>query len=133
MTLFEDAKQLLEDLRATPDFLAKAALKARHLQQGDYTFDGTRWAKLAFRLGPRLAWSPETWREFEQIAREYGLTIACGHLAHLRDGPVEVASIRDLGENVIAIHPDYARGGELLEALGRRLFGASSGDGREPG
>jgi hypothetical protein len=42
MTLFEDAKQLLDDLRATPDFLAKAALKARHLQQGDYTFDGTR-------------------------------------------------------------------------------------------
>lgn len=54
------------------------------------------------------------------------MTIACGNLAHLRDGRVEVASIRDLGENVIAIHPAYARGGELLEALGRRLFGASS-------
>lgn len=61
----------------------------------------------------------------EQIAREYGLTIECGNLAHLRDGRVEVASIRDLGENVIAIHPAYARGGDLLEDLGRRLFGAS--------
>jgi len=66
---------------------------------------------------------------FEQIAREYGLTIECGNLAHLRDGRLEVASIRDLGENVIAIHPAYARGGELLEDLGRRLLGASSGDG----
>jgi len=40
--LFEEAKQLMEDLRATPHFLTKAALKARKLQQGDYTFDGTR-------------------------------------------------------------------------------------------
>ena len=69
---------------------------------------------------------------FEQIAQDYGLTIECGHLAHLRDGRAEVASIRDLGENVIAIHPAYARGGELLEELGRRLFGASSEDGHEP-
>jgi hypothetical protein len=69
----------------------------------------------------------------EQIARQYGLTIQCGHLAHLRDGRLEVASIRDLGENVIAIHPAYARGGELLEDLGRRLFGASSQDGHGPG
>jgi hypothetical protein len=60
------------------------------------------------------------------------LTIACGHLAHLRDGPLEVASIRDLGENVIAVHPHYPRGGELLEALGARLFGASSEGGRKP-
>jgi hypothetical protein len=68
----------------------------------------------------------------EHIAQEYGLTIECGNLAHLRDGRVEVASIRDLGENVIAIHPHYARGGELLEASGARLFGASSEEGREP-
>ena len=54
------------------------------------------------------------------------MTIECGNLAHLRDGRVEVASIRDLGENVIAIHPTYARGGELLEELGRRLFSAST-------
>jgi hypothetical protein len=54
------------------------------------------------------------------------LTIACGNLAHLRDRPLEVASIRDLGENVIAIHPNYARGGDLLEALSRRLFGATT-------
>jgi hypothetical protein len=65
----------------------------------------------------------------EHIAREYGLTIECGNLAHLRDGCVEVASIRDLGENVIAIHPAYARGGDLLKDLGLRLFGASSQDG----
>ncbi len=70
---------------------------------------------------------------FEQIAQDYGLTIECGNLAHLRDGRLEVASIRDLGENVIAIHPAYARGGELLEELGRRLFGASSGSGHDPG
>jgi hypothetical protein len=49
---------------------------------------------------------------FEQIAQEYGLTIECGNLAHLRDGRLEDASIRDLGENVIAIRPAYARGGE---------------------
>ena len=42
MKLFEDAKQLLEALQATPDFLGKATLKARRLRQGDYTFDGTR-------------------------------------------------------------------------------------------
>ena len=42
MKLFEETKQLLEELRMTPDFLAKAALKGRRLQQGDYTFDGTR-------------------------------------------------------------------------------------------
>lgn len=69
----------------------------------------------------------------EQIAREYSLAIECGNLAHLRDGRVEVASIRDLGENVIAIHPAYVRGGELLEDLGRRLFGASSEDAHAPG
>jgi hypothetical protein len=42
MKLFEEAKQLLEELGATPDFLAKATLKTRKPQQGDYTFDGTR-------------------------------------------------------------------------------------------
>lgn len=31
-------------------------------------------------------------------------------------------------ENDIAIHPDYARAGDLLRALGDRVFGAS-GDG----
>ena len=67
----------------------------------------------------------------EQIAQAYGLTIECGNLAHLRDGRLEVASLRDLGENVIAIHPAYVRGGELLEELGRRLFGASSEAGDE--
>ncbi|MGH8069554.1 MAG: hypothetical protein ACRERE_30810 [Candidatus Entotheonellia bacterium] len=59
------------------------------------------------------------------------MTIACGHLAHLRDGSLEVASIRDLGENMIAIHPDYPQGDELLEALGHRLFGSSTEDGHE--
>jgi hypothetical protein len=54
------------------------------------------------------------WQVLEQIAQAYGLTIECGNLAQLRDGPLEVASIRDLGENVIAIHPHYARGGGLL-------------------
>lgn len=42
MKLFEEAKQLLEELGGTPDFLAKATLKAGALRQGDYTFDGTR-------------------------------------------------------------------------------------------
>ena len=59
------------------------------------------------------------------------MTIECGHLAHLRDSRIEVASIRDLGENVIAVHPNYMQGGELLEVLGLRLFGASTEDGNE--
>lgn len=42
MKLFEEAKQRMEELQATKDFLAKTALKARPLRQGDYTFDGTR-------------------------------------------------------------------------------------------
>lgn len=42
MQLFEEAKQLLEELGRTPDFLSKATLKAQALRQGDYTFDGTR-------------------------------------------------------------------------------------------
>jgi hypothetical protein len=42
MRLFDDAKQLFEELAATQDFLAKARLKAKVLRQGDYTFDGTR-------------------------------------------------------------------------------------------
>jgi hypothetical protein len=39
----------------------------------------------------------------------------------------EVASIRDMAlENDIAIHPGYSRAGDLLRALGERVFGASA-------
>ena len=39
----------------------------------------------------------------------------------------EIASIRDMAlENDIAIHPGYARAGDLLRALGERVFGASA-------
>ena len=37
----------------------------------------------------------------------------------------EIASMRDMAlENDIAIHPGYARAGDLLRALGERVFGA---------
>ena len=39
-----------------------------------------------------------------------------------------MASIHDMGlENDICINPDYELGGDLLVALGTRLFGASTG------
>lgn len=39
----------------------------------------------------------------------------------------EIASIRDMAlENDIAIHPGYPRAGDLLRALGERIFGASA-------
>jgi len=84
---------------------------------------------LAFRLGPRLRWSPEKWRALEEIAAEFGLRIEHGNLVHLREMPAnrEIASIRDMAlENDIAIHPGYARAGDLLRALGERVFGASA-------
>lgn len=39
-----------------------------------------------------------------------------------------MASIHDIGlENDVCINPDYEYGGDLLLALGTRLFGASAG------
>ena len=49
---------------------------------------------------------------------------------HLQEGPEkkEIASIHEIGaENDICIVPDYARANELLEAIGSRIFGASTG------
>ncbi len=49
---------------------------------------------------------------------------------HLQEGPEkkEVASIHEIGaENDICIIPDYERANELLEAIGSRIFGASTG------
>ena len=82
---------------------------------------------MAFRLGPRLRWTPEKWNVLEGIAAEFGLRIQHGNLVHLWEMPAdrEIASIRDMGlENDIAIHPGYARAGDLLRALGERVFGA---------
>lgn len=45
---------------------------------------------------------------------------------YLDSGEKTVASIHDIGlENDICINPEYEYGGELLYALGTRLFGAS--------
>ncbi len=82
---------------------------------------------MAFRLGPRLGWSQEKWQALEAIAVEFGLRIQHGNLAHLWEVRPnrEVASIRDMAlEYDIAIHPGYARAGDLLRALGERVFGA---------
>lgn len=60
------------------------------------------------------------------------MRIESGNLVHLREMPAnrEIASIRDMVlENDIAIHPGYARAGDLLRAIGERIFGATA-DGR---
>jgi len=64
----------------------------------------------------------------ERVAAEFGLRIEHGNLVHLREMPAnrEIASIRDMAlENDIAVHPGYPRAGDLLRALGERVFGAS--------
>jgi hypothetical protein len=58
------------------------------------------------------------------------LSIAVTNSIHLQAGPErkETASIHEIGaENDICIVPDYECGDALLEAIGTRLFGASTG------
>jgi hypothetical protein len=85
---------------------------------------------LAFRLRPTIEWTGEKWATLEGIARDFGLTIVVTNAIHLQVGPEkqETASIHEIGaENDVCIVPDYERGDELLEAIGTRLFGATTG------
>jgi hypothetical protein len=82
---------------------------------------------LAFRLRPTIEWTREKWAALEGLAQEFGLTIDVENAIHLQQGPEkkEIASIHEISvENDICIVPDYARGDELLEAIGSRIFGA---------
>lgn len=135
MRIFEEAEQYLANLTAIPDFLARTALKERIFTEADYTFGGTRGSKLAFRLGPRLTWTPEKWRTLGEIAAGYGLRIETRNVVHLKEGPLrkEVAPIHDIGvENDITVHPSYLRAAELPQERGTRLFGVSAGKGDPP-
>ena len=69
-------------------------------------------------------------RALEGLAQEFGLTIDVENAIHLQQGPEkkEIASIHEISVvNDICIVPDYARGDELLEAIGSRIFGAHTG------
>jgi hypothetical protein len=86
---------------------------------------------LAFRLRPIIEWTHEKWAALEGLAQEFGLTIDVENAIHLQEGPEkkEIASIHEIGvENDLCIIPDYARGNELLEAIGSRIFGARTGE-----
>lgn len=65
----------------------------------------------------------------KEIAEEFGLSIDRDEYVYLDDSEGRtMASIHDIGlENDICINPDYELGGDLLFALGTRLFGASAG------
>ena len=85
---------------------------------------------MAFRLRPTIEWTREKWAALAGLAQEFGLTIDVEHAIHLQQGPEkkEIASIHEISvDNDICIVPDYARGDELLEAIGSRIFGAYPG------
>ena len=85
---------------------------------------------MAFRLRPTIEWTREKWAALEGLAHAFGLTIDVENAIHLQEGPEkkEIASIHEIGaENDLCIIPDYARGNELLEAIGSRIFGAQTG------
>jgi len=82
-------------------------------------------------LRPTIEWTREKWAALEGLAQAFGLTIDVENAIHLQEGPEkkEIASIHEIGvDNDICIIPDYARGNELLEAIGSRLFGARTGE-----
>ena len=82
-------------------------------------------------MRPTLEWTREKWAALEGLAQAFGLTIDVENAIHLQEGPEkrEIASIHEIGvENDICIIPDYARGNELLEAIGSRIFGARTGE-----
>jgi len=80
---------------------------------------------------PTIEWTREKWAALEGLAQAFGLTIDVENAIHLQEGPEkkEIASIHEIGvENDLCIIPDYARGNELLEAIGSRIFGARTGE-----
>jgi len=80
---------------------------------------------------PTIEWTREKWAALEGLAQAFGLTIDVENAIHLQEGPEkkEIASIHEIGvDNDICIIPDYARGNELLEAIGSRIFGARTGE-----
>ena len=82
-------------------------------------------------MRPTIEWTREKWAALEGLAQAFGLTIDVENAIHLQEGPEkkEIASIHEIGvDNDICIIPDYARGNELLEAIGSRLFGARTGE-----
>jgi len=82
-------------------------------------------------LRPTIEWTREKWAALEGLAQAFGLTIDVENAIHLQEGPEkkEIASIHEIGvDNDICIIPDYARGNELLEAIGSRIFGARTGE-----
>ena len=82
-------------------------------------------------MRPTIEWTREQWAALEGLAQAFGLTIDVENAIHLQEGPEkkEIASIHEIGvENDICIIPDYARGNELLEAIGSRIFGARTGE-----
>jgi len=86
---------------------------------------------LAFRLRPTIEWTREKWAALEGLAQAFGLTVDVENAIYLQQGPEkkEIASIHEISvENDICIIPDSTRGNELLEAIGLRLFGASTGE-----
>lgn len=82
-------------------------------------------------MRPTIEWTREKWAALEGLAQAFGLTIDVENAIHLQEGPEkkEIASIHEIGvDNDICIIPDYARGNELLEAIGSRIFGARTGE-----
>ena len=82
-------------------------------------------------MRPTIEWTREKWAALEGLAQAFGLTIDVENAIHLQEGPEkkEIASIHEIGvENDLCIIPDYARGNELLEAIGSRIFGARTGE-----
>ncbi len=85
---------------------------------------------MAFRLRPTIEWTREKWTALVGLAQDFGLTVDVVNAIHLQEGPEkkEIASIHEIGaENDVCIVPDYARAKELLEAIGSRIFRASTG------